>query len=49
MGTLKEGNENKDITAEKRKSWFYIIGLLVFFLLIGTCVKWLSVTFHGLH
>jgi len=52
MGTLEEGNEN--IRTEQRKSWaenewLYIIGFLIFFFLIGSCVKWFSAIFHGLH
>jgi hypothetical protein len=49
MGTLEEGNENKNIRAEQRKHWLYIIGFLLFFFLIGSCVKWLSTISHGLH
>jgi hypothetical protein len=48
MGILEEDNENKNVRAEQRKNWLYIVGFLIFFFLIGTCVKWLS-AIHGLH
>ena len=49
MVTLEEGKENKDIRTEQRKSWMYIIGFLIFFFLIGSCVKWLSAISHSTH
>jgi hypothetical protein len=49
VGALEDNNENKAIRAEQGKSWFFIIGFLMFFFLIGFGVKWLSAIFHGLH
>jgi hypothetical protein len=54
MGTLEEDNEISDIRTKQHKSWtenewLYIIGFLMLFFLIGSCVKWLSAIFHGLH
>lgn len=49
MGIPEDGHGNKDVRTEKDKSWLYIIGFLMFFLLIGSCVKWLSAIFHGPH
>ena len=49
MDTSVEKNESKDFKTEQRKSWFYIIIFMFVFLLIGTCIKWISSAFHGLH
>lgn len=48
MGNLEEVNKNKNNRAEQRKHWLIIIGFLLFFLLTGAWVKWLSMI-HGLH
>jgi len=49
MGTFKEQNGSQDMKAQEIKSWLYIVALLVFFLLFGSCVKWISAVFHGPH
>jgi len=49
MGTLEGDTESKDNRTAQYKSWLYIIGFLILFFLIGSCVKWFSAIFHGLH
>ena len=48
MGTLEEDTEKKVSSTGQYKSWLYIIGVLIFFFLVGYFVKWLS-AIHGLH
>lgn len=48
MGNLEEVNKNKNVRTGQRKHWLYIISFLIFFLLVGYFVKWLS-AIHGLH
>jgi hypothetical protein len=48
MGNLEEISENKNVKKEQRKHWLYILSFLIFFLLVGYFVKWLS-AIHGLH
>jgi len=49
MGTSREETESKDSRTAQYKSWLYIIGILIFFFLLGFLVKWLSTDSHGLH
>jgi hypothetical protein len=49
MGTSEGDTESKDSRTAQYKSWLYIIGILIFFFLVGFLVKWLSSNSHGLH
>ncbi len=49
MSTGEADNKNKASRVEEGKNWLYIICFMMFFLLLGTCVKWISAAFHGPH
>lgn len=49
MATLENTSESKDGKAVDYKSWAYIVGFLIFFLLVGFLVKWFSAMSHGTH